>query len=752
MKKLLNYKLATLVLLLICPVLHAQFQSGLWTKKQANYWYMGKARGLNFSTSPPQVLNDGQSYAIKGGGTISTPEGDLLFYTDGQKVWNRNHAIMPNGTSLSSGAMATQCGLTIPVPGNPNLYYVISVMKSNSNGGIFYSEVDMTLDGGLGNVNLNKKVRIHPAGVAEKLAAVHHPDEKKVWLVGHRANHLDLAHSNEFVSYLISENGINTTPIVSAVGQAFHQFKDGQMKFSADGTKIAIVHSQGNVGPNVLEIFNFDKTTGVISAPFLTIDDRFSAFGSLWGIEFSPNGKFLYVAESQGPSRIYQYDVSSGNDATIRSTENIIYEIAGLYDDTFFGMQTGIDGKIYVASSNRDHHSVINFPNNSGLACGFQYSVSSTILATSDDSFPGFIQSYFESGILYDKTCHGDVTDFSLIRIPGITSVSWNFGDTASSSNTSTSLEPTHVFTAPGTYTVTATIVSNGARQLTSSQVIINALPTAEKPATVFGCDTSNSGFYDFDLLAQDAIILNNQLPADFTVTYHTNNADAQSGNNAISGDLTRYNSDGEPIFARVENKITGCFKTTDFELEVIPSINPSGLQVVGCSPLNLTSVVPNLGIPANEITVTYHTSNGDAETGNNPINTPEKYAFTGTSGTIYLRIIQNTSACVDVVEVGIVQGDCSLPQGFSPNGDNVNDSFDLSFLASQNGISSLEVFNRNGRQVYKQNNYTNQWIGEDNNGNRLPTGTYFYVAKLKTEHPQYGKVITKWVYLQANN
>lgn len=752
MKKLLHYKLAILLFLLLSPALQAQFQSGLWKGKQAYYWYMGKARGLNFNVAPPQVLSDGQSYAIKGGGTISTPSGDLLFYTDGQKVWNRNHALMPNGTGLSSGAMATQCGLTIPVPGNPNLYYVFSVMKSNSNGGIFYSEVDMTLDGGLGNVNSHKKVRMHPAGVAEKLVAVYHTDKKQVWVVGHRANHLDLAHSNEFVAYLISENGIiSTTPIVSAVGEAFHQFKDGQMKFSPDGTKIAIVHSQGNVGPNILEVFNFDATTGVISAPFLTIDDRYSAFGSLWGIEFSPNNKFLYVAESQGPSRIYQYDISSRNSTAIRNSEIIIYDIPG-FDDTFFGMQAGPDGKVYVASSNRDYHSVINFPNNAGLSCGFQYLVAGTVVATSDDSFPGFVQSYFESGILYDKTCHGDVTNFSLIRIPGITSVSWNFGDTASANNTSTALEPSHLFTAPGTYTVTATITSNGATQLASTQVVINALPNAQKPANIFGCDNANSGSYDFDLLAQDAAILNGQVATDFTVTYHLNNADAQSGNNAITGDLTRYNSDGETIFARVENKITGCFKTTDFELIVIPSINPSGLQVIGCSPLDLTSVLANLGVPANEITVTYYTSNGDAEIGNNPISNPEKYAFSGTSGTIHIRIIQNTSACVNVIEVGILQGDCSLPQGFSPNGDTVNESFDLSFLASQNGISSLEVFNRNGRQVYKQNNYTNQWIGEDNNGNRLPTGTYFYVAKLKTEHPQYGKVITKWVYLQANN
>lgn len=738
---------------MVTPALQAQFQSGLWTEKQANFWYMGKARGLDFTTSPPQVLNDGQSYATKGGGTMSTPSGSLLFYSDGLQAWNRNHVQMPNGSGLSvGGGQATQNGLTIPVPGNPDLYYVISVAKSNSNGGIFYSEVDMRLDGGLGNVTSRKRVRLHPAGVAEKLAAVYHTDEKKVWVVGHRSNHLDLAHSNEFVSFLISETGtINTTPVVSATGLPFHQFKDGQMKISPDGKKLIVVHSQGSVGPNVLELFNFDATTGIVSAPILTIDDRFTAFGSLFGVEFSPDSKFIYAAESQGPSRIYQYNITSNDATTIRNTEVIIAEIPG-FTETFFGMQAGIDGKIYVANGNKDYHSVINYPNNAGLACGFQYQVTGSTTATSDDSFPGFIQSYFESGILYDKTCHGDVTAFSLIRIPGITSVSWNFGDSASTSNTSAALEPTHNFTAPGVYTVTATITSNSAIQVTATQVTINALPVANKPNAIKNCDVDDAGNLDFNLAAQDSAILSGQTATDFLITYHNNSGDAQSGNNAISGDLTLYNSAGETIYARIENKLTGCFAVTDFQLIVVPPINPSGLEVKGCSPLDLNSVIPNLGVPANQVTVSFHNSESDAETGNSPIPHPEAYTFTSGSGTLYLRIVDIDSGCINAVPLAIVQGDCRLPQGFSPNGDGVNDSFDLTYLAAQNGISSLEVFNRNGRQVYKQQNYTSQWLGEDNNGNKLPTGTYFYVAKLNTPHPEHGKVITKWVYLQANN
>jgi len=747
-----SLKITIALLLLIGPVIHAQFQNGLWTGEQANYWYMGQARGFNFNTSPPELLTDGMSYAPTNGGTISTPEGSLLFYTDGQKIWNRNHLVMPNGNAIGSGAQATQSGLTIPAPGHPDLYYVFTVAKNNTNGGIFYSEVDMTLDSGFGNVIAQRrKIRLHPAGVAEKLTAVYHADEKNVWLIGHRANHEDAAHNNEFVAYLITESGIETTPVTSAVGLPFNQYKDGQMKFSPDGKKIALVHSQGGAGPNVLEVFNFDAMSGQVSSPILTIDDRFSSFISLWGLEFSPNSELLYTTEIQSPTRLYQYDLTSGNEAAIRNSEVIIYEITDI-SDTFFGMQVGPDGKIYVANGNRNHYSVINNPNNRGTAAGFQYAIAGTTAANADNSYPGFVQSYFESGILHGPSCVGDLTQFSLLRIPGITSVAWNFGDAASADNTSSVPTPSHKFSAPGIYTVTATIVSNNATQVSVTQVKIYDLPVAHKPNDLTYCDLTTVGNHNFDLQSQNQTILGGQQTNDFSISFYSNNTDAQLGNNPITGDLTQYNSMGERIYARLENNASGCFSTTDFLLVVVPPIVSEKLEVTGCSPIDLTVLLNRLGAPAEEFAVSFHSSESNARENTEPVANPQAYVLQSGTATIYLRITQISTGCVSILPSAITKTGCSLPEGFSPNGDNINDTFDLGFLASQSGITSFEVFNRNGRQVYKKYDYSNQWAGEDNNGNNLPSGTYFYVASLKNPHPQYGQAVTKWVYLQAKN
>lgn len=64
-----------------------------------------------------------------------------------------------------------------------------------------------------------------------------------------------------------------------------------------------------------------------------------------------------------------------------------------------------------------------------------------------------------------------------------------------------------------------------------------------------------------------------------------------------------------------------------------------------------------------------------------------------------------------------------------TPNGDNLNDFFDLSPLRL-NGNCELEVFNRWGSAVFSARSYRNDWYGTDNDGNPLPDGTYYYVVK----------------------
>lgn len=108
---------------------------------------------------------------------------------------------------------------------------------------------------------------------------------------------------------------------------------------------------------------------------------------------------------------------------------------------------------------------------------------------------------------------------------------------------------------------------------------------------------------------------------------------------------------------------------------------------------------------------------------------------------TIYIYA-QNGSAenhCADERSFTIRFDDCPMPRGISPNGDGINDTLDL----SNYGIAKIQIFNRNGVEVYTHGlGYTNQWEGQDKSGNKLPAGTYYYVLI------SHGKMRTGWIQL----
>ncbi len=93
--------------------------------------------------------------------------------------------------------------------------------------------------------------------------------------------------------------------------------------------------------------------------------------------------------------------------------------------------------------------------------------------------------------------------------------------------------------------------------------------------------------------------------------------------------------------------------------------------------------------------------------------------------------------------------GNCIISEGLSPSGSpGFNDTLDLRFLSDRSGITNLQIYNRLGTLVFEQDSYTNEWRGQTDAGDDLPTGTYFYVISLEREDPTYGTQATGWIYL----
>jgi gliding motility-associated-like protein len=104
-------------------------------------------------------------------------------------------------------------------------------------------------------------------------------------------------------------------------------------------------------------------------------------------------------------------------------------------------------------------------------------------------------------------------------------------------------------------------------------------------------------------------------------------------------------------------------------------------------------------------------------------------------------NVTVQSNGCNTTASFNVENDPCKIiPRGFSPNNDQFNDTFNLTGM----GVKELIIFNRYGAKVYSfYGNYSNQFKGESETGEKLPDATYFYNIKKAN-----GTVVTGWVYI----
>lgn len=280
--------------MLICMLM---FYVTAYSQQESRNWYFGSGTdGLVFNGGVPvKVSNKFPGAGFEGMIVVSDPAtGDLLFYSDGIRVINRNHAIMQNGTGLTGNFSGAQCVQCCPVPGScPRQYYLFTNSAyDQSQGDIKYSIIDFSTDP-LGTV-IQKNTPVWNGPSDEGMCLVNKPGTSDYWLIANTYN------TGMYNVFSITSAGISAPSVYnfSITGSSY------QMNYSEAAKKI-VVTGYGN--KRVLTI-NFDAATGVLSNE-VALNSPWN--GNCYGARFSPDGTKLYVSISSGVNLV-QYDYTNG--------------------------------------------------------------------------------------------------------------------------------------------------------------------------------------------------------------------------------------------------------------------------------------------------------------------------------------------------------------------------------------------------------------------------------------------------------
>lgn len=299
---------------------------------------------------PGSIINSIESCA-----SVSNQQGELLFYTNGETVWNANHQVMTNGTNLLGHKSTTQM-VVIPRPKYQQRYYIITINGVTGNeGGLHYTEVNM--ENGLGEVVADKKnipfkdhngvlINASYGNVSEKVTSAKHSDGENYWMVAQVNNNI---YSYEIRSTGPQQMPSSYTPSIMDLSINDNNGK-GEMKISPDAQNIGICYNGEIINSGGIIFGGFNNTSGQVTLTpgLITIPD-----GRLYyGLEFAPTQKLAYLNISH---KLYKYDIATND---LQQAYNLVPG-SGL-------LQLAINGKIYIyyVANNTGHLGAINNPDN----------------------------------------------------------------------------------------------------------------------------------------------------------------------------------------------------------------------------------------------------------------------------------------------------------------------------------------------------------------------------------------------------
>jgi gliding motility-associated-like protein len=680
-------------------------------QKEMNFWHFGLKVALDFNSGDPTAIYNSKLSTEEGSSSISDSLGNLLFYTNGIYVWNKNDLLMPNGTDLFGHTSSTQSALIVKKPGSQSIYYIFTSDAQYGANGINYSEVDMSLHGGLGDVTMKNFPLQTPS--CEKLIGIRHCNQRDVWVVTHDWN------SSAFRTFLVNEAGVNPLPVISITGLmvhgqygvgSTHNNVAGQLKASPNGKKIASAIEKPIAR---FELFDFDNLTGRVSNEIL-----FPAISrECYGVEFSPDGTKMYGSSNLN---IFQFDLTlptanaiSQSAMTVAATTTIVPW--DLRINTFGSLQLGPDKKIYCVryASPVGSMGVINEPNKRGAASKYVengISVGNLTML----GLPNFINTYTKQVPTYfpfTSTVSCLEVSFKSPRTNGIDSVlfvKWNFGDQESGiKNGSTHRDPVHLFSKAGTFEINLELHYRCSQNVIKQKLIID---------TIKAIHTEISGVSAF--CADEIPVLSTSVSG--TIRWST-------GEDSQSIEALPFTKE----YSVVITTSAGCTYTAS--------------KIITVNHLPVTSAKANT---LTELSSELHATGGVMFEWSPPDGLSNAYAQDPIAmyygDMTYCVKITDQNGCSNTSCVDVFVSSAYIPNTFTPNDDNLNDIFKP--VVKEVHDYSLQVFDRWGKKIFESRQAGTGWNGKYN-GDECEANTYIFklnfTDNIKNKPQEYSGTVT---------
>lgn len=636
-------------------------------QREGSIWFFANRAGLDFNVTPPQPRTDHYLQNISSEPVVmADPCGNLLFYSNGATVWNREHQPMSNGESLYGGN-AAQGVLALPYPGRDSLYLLVTLNWGNNvpNRGLWYSVVDARLDGGKGAVTVKNRFLLDPG--TSQLTGVRHANGRDFWVLTVQGG------TTRFLALPVTTAGISGTPVASNL--PFQTIADNKMRASPDSRKVAmnVMNSQPS---NANVLLRFDNATGRVTGTY--------EFSRLAGgtFDFSPDSRKVYWRVFEG---IFQYQLDAPDINASR------YLIPGTEKSTG-DIRLAPDGRLYTGH-NVTSLGVITNPNAVGDSLQYQSRVQ-PIGNRMNGLLPNNLAT-FTVGKSTDFTAAPVCADAPVQFTPQlnyrVVEWKWDFGDPVSGTdNTAAVRGPSHRFSGPGRYNVRLVTVDGcGERDTVRREVEVYPQPLAELPeARVEKCFS--------------------EIPVTFSISEQP---------------LTRYRWNTGDTTHIVTADQTGWYQVEAYNA-CGRSIDSVYLDVTP----RATAYLPDDTVVCEGNFALLDALNPGAEYFWNTGATTQQIQA-DRPGLYWVEIRNRCSVTVDSARLVFVREDAGgfIPNVFTPNGDGINDRFEL--YVRNTPAYRLTVANRWGNTLFLSRNPFEYWDGRTNAGEEVPAGVYYWAV-----------------------